>query len=188
MTLARPTIQIDARSCLVLGSASCVWEDVERALSVGEYDHVIAVKAIGERWGGKLLAWVTLHPEMLAASVRARRAAGHSMQFDTWSSRASGRHGNPGIKVDYVTTDWAGSSGLLGVKVALEGYGFKRVVCAGMPLTKTPHFNKPNEWVYALGYHRGWRRRYDDLKPYVRSMSGWTRDLLGEPTEEWLNG
>lgn len=36
-------------------------------------------------------------------------------------------------------------------------------------------------------YQAGFKQAYESLKDKVRSMSGFTKDLFGEPTDEWLN-
>ncbi len=73
---------------------------------------------------------------------------------------------------------YSGSSAMLGLKVGLR-LGYQKIILAGVPL---------NEDRYAH-FQVGWRWIADLLKCCpVRSMSGYTRELLGAYTEEWLNG
>jgi hypothetical protein len=45
----------------------------------------------------------------------------------------------------------------------------------------------PVEAVCAYeSYRKGWERKLPDIKDRVRSMSGWTKELLGKPTKGWL--
>jgi hypothetical protein len=37
-------------------------------------------------------------------------------------------------------------------------------------------------------FQKGWAKHYDKLQGKVRAMSGFTKELLGEPTEGWLYG
>jgi hypothetical protein len=46
---------------LVLGGAACVWDDVEAALYLGEFDGVIGANHIGIVWPGVMDGWVSLH-------------------------------------------------------------------------------------------------------------------------------
>ena len=48
------------------------------------------------------------------------------------------------------------------------------------------HFVRQQPWNAALGFRRGWSAHMRELKPYVRSLGGWTLEQFGEPTVEWL--
>jgi hypothetical protein len=73
--------------------------------------------------------------------------------------------------------------------VALNELHADRVVLAGIPLTRQAgHCDEAGDWRDAEKYRREWQDSADEMRPYVRSMSGWTRELLGEPTSEWLAG
>lgn len=67
-----------------------------------------------------------------------------------------------------------GTSGLLGVLVAL-GLGYTRVILAGIPLLNDDGSKRFDRKTYAV-----WEdfARTEDAKR-VRSLSGWTRHLLG---------
>jgi hypothetical protein len=172
------------KRALVLGGAACVWDDVEYALDLSEFELVIACKRIVEHWKGPLDAFASLHPESIAASLRARREKGYSMDFPVYCDRDS-KDGR--VSVDHLLADWAGSSGLYGVAVALH-LGADRVVLAGVPMDGGPHFDKPGDWETSTSYHKGWIRNQHRLNNVARSCSGWTRALLGRPDEAWLKG
>jgi hypothetical protein len=59
--------------------------------------------------------------------------------------------------------------------------GYKRIILCGCPLIG---FNKGNQ-SYAP-FQKGWEKNGEELKPFVRSMSGFTREFLGEPDKGWL--
>ncbi|MCK9362135.1 MAG: hypothetical protein M0P74_00810 [Syntrophales bacterium] len=72
---------------------------------------------------------------------------------------------------------YSGSSAMLGLKVALR-LGYRKIVLAGVPI---------DEGRYAA-FQVGWCWIADLLRCCpVRSMSGFTRELLGPYTEDWLN-
>jgi hypothetical protein len=111
-------------------------------------------------------------------ALHRRRQAGLNRP-QTWAHK-------PYRGIDRSTPDWAGSSGLFAVKVAIEE-GFERIVLAGVPMTaEGAHYYDAKVWTAAHVFHSGWNHRLPQIKDIVRSMSGWTRELLGEPTRDWL--
>jgi hypothetical protein len=77
---------------------------------------------------------------------------------------------------------------MLCVAVALE-LGCTRIVLAGVPMDKMAgHYDNRKPWMEARQYWPAWERAIPKFAGRVRSMSGWTRDKLGEPTKEWLDG
>lgn len=76
------------------------------------------------------------------------------------------------------SNDWGGSSGLQAAKIALKYWGYKKVILCGIAL------DPPYDTIF----YNAWCNSYNTLKEYVRSMSGKTRELLGSPDKEWING
>ena len=164
----------DVRPLLVVGAAACVWDDLAR---LGSWPHhIVVVNQIGIRIPA-FQYWASLHPEFLIQKWLPRRKELIG-QVGLWSHKTF-------RNVDLVLTDWNGSSGLFAVKCGLV-MGYNRIVCAGTPLDDQHHFNIEKRWPDCLAYRKAWIKHQADLKPFVRSLSGWTRDLLGEPTEGWL--
>lgn len=165
---------------LVLGGAASVYDDVEAALDLGEFDGVIAAKRIGNHWRGRIDAWVSLHAGQKAGLI-ARRAKhglppiGRLFEFGDVPHLYPGQT-NPG------------ASGLFAVKVALDELGYDRVVVCGVPMSPTPHFDVPTAWRAAEGYQTGWRQALPHIADRVRSMSGFTEQLLGRPDAAWIAG
>lgn len=170
---------------LVLGDARTVWEEATAALAMFEPDAVAATNNAGIAWPGRLDYWCTLHPQQctswvgIDAAVRQRVAAGRNRP-QTWAHKAS-------RGVDRHVADWAGSSGLFAVRVLLHE-GFTHIVLAGVPMNRDgAHFyDEGRPWESAGSFHKGWEKHMAQLRPHVRSMSGWTRVRLGGPTPEWL--
>jgi hypothetical protein len=174
----------ELKIALCLGGAAKVQEEANEAYELlgREFDMVVACNDIGGDWAGKLTHWCTLHPEKLNAWEMKRHKLRLPREYEVHFHREyTARRGHK------TTHDWGGSSGLLAVKVALEA-GADRVICAGIPMTKSPHYhsNPAKNWRFADHHKRGWTAHMDVLKQYVRSMSGWTRDELGAPTKQWL--
>lgn len=175
-------------TCLILGGAACVWKDAKLALRMFTPDVVIAINDMIAQWPTRIDYACTLHPEKLAQWLADRKANGYSAVTETWSHRnqAALRGGAQYPAVKHVAVDWSGSSGLFAVKVArLEKLA--PIILAGVPLVNTEsHFVRERPWGAASAFHGGWRKRQKEIAPYVRSMSGWTAELLGKPTVGWL--
>ncbi len=75
----------------------------------------------------------------------------------------------------------SGSSALLGTLAGIKE-GYKKIVLCGCPLegvnAKKSSYNV---------FRKGWLAKKEQVKFFVRSMSGWTQQILGEPTKEWLD-
>lgn len=177
---------------IVLGGASCVWEDVRAWETIygREWDGlVIAANDIGSWWPRRLDHWVSLHPNKLARWAEQRVANGFPAAGETWGRL--GRYNEP-VTWTHQLEPWPlGSSGLLAVQVA-QVLGVTRVILCGMPMTSTAHFTESKEnfgpfWYAAAGYWTAWAQHKEHLRGWVRSMSGKTKEMLGEPTLEWLN-
>lgn len=182
------------RTALVLGGAACVWEDVDAALDLTEAQGTVACNDVGAAWPGDLDAWVTLHPEKMAAWSRQRADAGHK-SCDRIISQHDPRPSRIFASVS-ATTDFrfmgqtaSGSSGLFALKVALIDLGFDRAILCGVPLVAADkHFFDAKEWRGATAHRQGWKEALPEIAERARSMSGWTAQLLGQPTEDWLAG
>lgn len=152
-------------------------------------DAVIGVNLMIERWAGKLDYSVTLHPEALEAWQVTRRRRGFP---EATVSIAHVMQSGPRIDrvVDYrwPGMNASGSSGLFAAKVALED-GFDRIILAGVPISADGgHFTYDGPWIHVESYRGAWKEALPHLAGRVRSMSGWTAEILGKPTKEWLAG
>lgn len=181
---------------LVLGGASTLWRDVSGAMDLGRFDAVVACNDAGAVWPGYLDAIVSLHAEKLGFWLERREQAG----FDP-PDRVVG-HDTAKRSVLRITdrvTDFveyrfdgqrdSGSSGLFALKYALEDLGCDRAVLCGVPMIATgAHFFDLTPWGGAVAHRRGWSQALTVIGDRARSMSGWSADLLGVPTKEWLAG
>ena len=175
---------------LILGGASCMRDDLSRFQrtfnSLALPTTIIAVNDAGWAYPGRINHWVTLHVEHMSRWVSTRRELGRNMDFKTWTRRdGKSRQYQP---TDHVLGHWGkGSSGLFAVTVALK-LRRTRIVLCGVPMSTSGNVSGKTEWpVEEVTLHRGgWEYHLDRIRDTVRSMSGWTKGLLGAPTEEWL--
>lgn len=170
---------------LVLGGAQCLHDDVKAALQLFTPDIIMAVKDIGITWP-KVDYWATLHPERLPKELAQRRAANLPDPKAIYTYKGLAAAQGLGIEIRHLATK-GGSSGLLGTEAAL--LVADKAVLVGIPLDpKQVHYRRPKKggWPPATMYRQAWKAVYPQLKGRVRSMSGWTKELLGAPTLEWL--
>lgn len=181
------------RIALVLGGGACLWDDVKAALELGEFHGAVACNDAGSAWPGKLHALVSLHADKLPHWIARRDRAGFPRPTHILGHEGA-RAGNIGGQVTtgytefrFPDQDRTGSSGLFALKVALIDLGYDRAVCCGVPMSVAEkHFFDPRPWRGAISHQKGWEQALPQIKDRARSMSGWTADLLGRPTPEWL--
>ena len=183
-----------AELAVVCGSAAELHDDVATLQAPGAVRAVwIAVNDAGWVLAGIPFAhWCTLHPDLLQGWQRKRAERGGEPVGSTWGPSTRRRYDGVG---NYRGHWGAGSSALFAVKIALEDVGCARVVLCGVPLHSGPYAQPDagtwqGDWpAREAAIHReGWTRRADQLGARVRSMSGWTRELLGAPTPAFIRG
>lgn len=174
------------KRALILGGAQSIWNDIEAALRIGEFDAAIVCNDIGAAWSGDIECWVTLHPENMAKLIQLREDRGYRPAKKLAYHEAMSGTPIPDIVTPYhwERSHKSASSGIFAAKVAIE-LGFKGVLC-GVPLTPTPHFNIARGWIYANDFLDGFAQAVPYIKDRIRSMSGHTMKVLGAPTPEWL--
>lgn len=174
---------------LILGRAATVWQEARIAKGLGSFDLVIAINVAGRDYPGHIDHWVSFHPGHFKLWVPARQRAGFPDGYQLWTAIFRGK--KLGVKhpfdFKYVVCN-GGSSGLLAVQVALEHLGVNRAVLCGIPMENTPRFDDSRDWNEALKYQDAWKQYRPEMQGKVKSMSGWTRTVLGPPTKEWLEG
>lgn len=181
------------RRALVIGCAEGVWDDVRKARDLCAFDAIYCVKLAGVHYRGGCFTWVGLHPEFMADYKRQRSELGHHSQFETVAPPDS-ELGTAGknMKVDrrvsyrYPGMNSSASSGGYGAKVALDD-GFQRVVLAGIPMIKeAKHFTRGKDWLQREAFTKGFQQSVPFFAGRVKSMCGWSQELLGAPSVEWL--
>lgn len=175
-----------AKLAIVLGRHENVWKELAEALRDYEPDTFICVNRIGQHYAGVIHHWVSFHPELFPLWLKVRRQAGFPEPGKFWSANFKGNR--LGRKVIGIPLNWVpslgGSSGLLGVQVALE-VADKAILC-GIPMENSAQYDTGKPWDEAAKHRAAWTKYLPQLEGRVRSLSrGWTRDVLGAPTKEW---
>lgn len=170
---------------LCIGGARCVWDDLRAAKALmGDRPYlVIACNYAGARYPERLDGWASLHPEMVAL-WRRKRARIAPDKVRTFSPK---RHPDaPGIKT--VRDRFHGSSGLYMAQVAIQQFKASGVILCGVPMdNEAGHIAIPGRWEGAGRYRTGFEAAVPVFGSRLRSMGGWTADLLGRPDPEWID-
>ena len=153
---------------------------------------VVMVGQMGVAFPDPINHWVSFHVELFNHWIPKRAAAGFSTAGCYWGVEYRGcRLGESTTSarpLRYVKCV-GGSSGLAATLVAIDELRAERVILAGVPLTaRAGQYNGAETWDEASKYWAAWEEQMPRLLGRVRSMSGRTRDALGAPTEEWING
>lgn len=172
------------RVAAVLGGATGGLDELAQLRAMVTVDAVFAVNDAAADYDGNLAAFVTLHPEHLPRWLGARRSAGRIEPYEVVAHEQK-----PGVTrvVDYMWPGMnaSGSSGLFAAKVALEK--FDHVVLCGVPMQAArAHYFNSDPWDEVNGFTDAWRIALPHLAN-VRSMSGWTAELLGKPDIAFLH-
>lgn len=169
-------------TCLVVGGAGCVFDDLAKAGNMFRPDCIIAINDIMTRLP-RVDHAVTMHPEKMHTWLEQRQANGFSEIVSFWTGHDKIL---PKSSLPYKKfKNNKGGSGLLAVEIAMY-LGFTKIILAGIPLeARQGHFFDDFVWRECILYRVVWEHRGNTL-PNVRSFSGWTKEQYGEPTLEWI--
>lgn len=195
------------RLAIVLGGADDLREDFERLRRMIPPDLTdvvsVGVNDVPCYWRHRIDFWVTLHPEKLVDEdpddpdglswQERRRKAGGLGGYETIARRM-------GRRVHHLVQPWGGGSVSMYATRACEHpvIGADLVALCGCGLSESP--NDPaslsaHTVIENLeDFRRGWERRLSRegspptryIRERVRSLSGWTAEILGEPDDAWF--
>jgi hypothetical protein len=191
------------RALLVLGSAACLWDDLAAAGDDGWVGDRMAVNLTAINYDRHCLRhWATVHPQMPLFQRdipwwrhrrdRANRAFDlHGAAFDTRTRSISLASRNPAPadiwEWPYPARLRQGSSSLFAVEIGLV-LGYDPIVLCGVPLDDSDYFFRrlTAEERETYGFrrrhcHATWERQAPGWAGRVKSMSGFTAELLGRP-------
>ena len=179
------------RRALIVGRASRALEEYVAARALGDFDEVLVVGAMSVTFPDRVDHLVSFHADFFDSWAAQRAAAGLPPAGCYWGARYRGRNLGEGKTrarpLRYVECV-GGSSGFVAVQAALGPLACGRVVLAGVPMRAADaHVGDAAPWDEADAYWSTWQERMVELRGRVRSMSGRTREALGEPTREWLH-
>lgn len=179
---------------IIAGSAPCVLEDLAAVQDHSRFDFMLVGANSPATLNIPVLAYHVSHEDDFAAIRERRTTNGLNGHYRTFSNRphAGIAHCLPELtpptcayecKPRFPSKDprnlhhFSGSSAMLGLKVGLR-LGYRKIVLTGVPMDAGHYAH----------FQVGWRWIADLLKCCpVRSMSGFTRELLGGYSEAWLN-
>ena len=174
-------------TALILGRGDDVFKEAEAAHKLAKIDFTIATGPIAVDYRD-VDYWLWFHAELFPEFSVRRANKGHPPVKEYWSVPYKGRGRQaPGIPVKYFEWPHGGSSGLVAVGLALLEKEADRVMLAGIPMTaEGGRYDDKKPWTEAAAHRIGWDRTLNITQGKVKSFSGWTKELLGEPTAEWL--
>jgi hypothetical protein len=187
---------------LVLGTARCVWEDLQKLSHFTRSQaEIIGINGMILFWPGRIHHGISMHPGELDLWRRLRHRYEGRDQAEFLTHTCKNENSlQPGAsgKISLAGFDWCwdivgaigGTSGLFAVMVGLA-LGYEKIILAGVPMDGSGHLYDPpgtestqftQDWL-----ETEWKKisavYFNDR---VRSLSGRTRDWLGAPTEDWL--
>jgi hypothetical protein len=179
---------VDRKIAFVLGGAECVWKDLEKARKLCTPDLTIVVNDIGIEYPHPIDFWVSYHSNMLTRWAAKRDGLGLPRPREFWTGSVLNSGSPRGTRTHKNT---GGSSGMLATCVAIDGNA-THTILIGIPMdVNMKHFNDKNygrAWKDGKNYLHHWTLKAPEFDGKVKSMSGWTAELLGRPTKEWLEG
>ena len=165
---------------VITGSAPCVLDDMDMLANIdveaaGERDFMaIGLDAV-DKYRMPILYVATYHPEDIPKMSERRAAIGGNLDYKVISQKII-----PGVDIEEPFRPPTGSSAMCGALAGIR-MGYRKIVLCGCPLTG----NAPAGNPYS-NFRAGWEAKKDELLGIVKSMSGWTRELLGKPSSDWL--
>lgn len=169
----------------MIGGAVGNYDEFQALQAMTHVDAVYAVNHAAVHFPGRLRAFVTLHPEpsRLPGWIAERRSLGLPDPDEVIGHEALSPAVTRVVPYVWPGMNASGSSGLFAAKVALED--FDRVVLCGVPMDGSVHRYSGQSWDFEP-FRDAWKIALPHLRDRVRSFNGWTRDLLGPPTPDWL--
>lgn len=183
---------------VICGAAKCLWNDLARLPDNLNADWM-AVNVAGVFVPHPVKYLVSLHETHVNEYRMQRRALGYPGEAITIANG-----GSPDKVIEF--SGERGGSGLYAIRCGLK-LGYDKIVLAGMPIDSSRYFfDMPRmesllpasirmdgvradafqrSWVGCV-YAKTWKSVSEELKPNVRSMSGYTARLFGEPNDLWL--
>lgn len=170
------------RVIVIIGSAPN-WEQDFNNMCMMIHD-LFDVMAIGMScpYEGKVDWFATYHLKDLPVYRAKREKAGLNTDYRiiTHEDKVKDRIDLPQIIIPYKPP--SGSSALLGTFAAIK-LGYEKIILCGCPLEGIN--SRKSSYVQ---FRKGWAHHKNEVLKYTRSMSGWTKELLGSPDAEWLKG
>lgn len=167
----------------VLGIAPCLEEDLSKMFLMVKQDDVDFM-GIGLDCSDRVLFEVryfaTYHTNEFPELKARRQRVGGNTDYSTHS------HQQPADRIWPLVapSPYSGSSSFLGTQV-LVGLGYSKIILCGCPMQGSNC--NPGKRERYDNFQKGWTKYAKNMfQGKARSMSGFTADLLGYPTREWI--
>ncbi len=157
---------------LIIASGPCRDEGVKefKALQPGAYD-TCCINETGLWHIGPFRYWVSSHSDKLLEWAKIKPNSGAEL----WSYRQ-----RPNVNHAHIRWD-GGSSTFVAVQFGLFTWEYQRIVVVGAPLTGGNEYGEYGRFLPA------WEKLNPEFLHRVRSMSGETAKILGNPDKEFVS-
>lgn len=170
---------------LVMGASPLMKADCERFLELQDVkiDYLGVGIDVMDRVEQDIKYFATYHPKDIEPARERRKRMGYNLDYKTICHIPYPKENNN--LVDFIISidlkkEKSGSSAMLGCLAGIE-LGYTKIVLCGCPMEGVNH-----KGVGYGQFQKGWKFHEQKVKDVVKSMSGWTKEFLGEPTEGWL--
>jgi hypothetical protein len=168
---------------IICGSAGCLWADLEKARNIRALDHahVGCINETALYYPYFFEYWFSYHSE---------KFPGLRPYVKGFPRTVSIKQGEEVDELFNIPGFDCSDSGLMATVIGLK-MGYTKIVLCGMPIDNSPKFYSPSQEhiLGATNIQKIWEKEISLFNGRVRSFSGNTLKMLGEPTEEWiLNG
>jgi hypothetical protein len=174
---------MNSKVLLIIGAAPCTGEDIMRFFDIKEARNGVDYMLIGYDSVELVSEWckyfATYHPNEIQMSKDRRHKYGGNTDFLVISHQQ--HQGEVDMIVPIVGP--SGSSAMLGALAGLQ-LGYSRITLCGCPLNGS-NTKGDNYETFRQGFEYAGNKK--QIMGKVKSLSGWTADFLGTPTEEWLD-
>ena len=181
--------QFQGKRCVVVASAKCVWDDLDRLGVHGGKDNngwdILCINDVVMHYPGRVAHLYSNKNRLLDAWLAARRETIGGFRVKDWgpvemthSCSIGGQHSWP----------WPGNgTSALGAVYTALALGYDPVVLCGIPLDNSPHYFDP-DWIKSNferevggkdAQMKYWGNAMKAFRGRVTSMSGRTKELLG---------
>lgn len=174
---------------LIVGDATDVIGDLRQFIDIGvEFD------TMALNYSAKIIPWSIQH--FVAGDSHMRDMQKQAKKLDDKVVKHCWNPNSFGFDVRWIRRfggGWTGTTAMLGLKVGIA-LDYLRIVLAGIPMDNSGNWYAPalpDDDVKKDKDHRHHLWKWTEIagRPlgrFIRSMSGNTLDLFGEPTKDWL--
>jgi hypothetical protein len=166
--------------CVIVGSGGGMWEDYAKIKDEG-FD------IMGVNVGGQFIPSLThlfsWHCQQISAISKFRKAEFHGKEFLTHSVRAY-----DGIDYVWYLSGGASMSGISAIDLCWL-LGYRKIILCGVPMDDSGYFygRAKNPEVCDKYRQEEVLRLKQKFGDNVKSLSGYTKEIYGSPTREWLS-